>query len=63
MTINTAITRITPETERADHLYRTGSSLIPKAEHTRSEYPALNPKGKIPLLMDGRIMTEVAAIL
>jgi glutathione S-transferase len=38
--------------------------LIPKGEHKRPDYLALNPEGKIPtFLIDGRVMTEVAAIL
>jgi glutathione S-transferase len=38
--------------------------LIPKGEHKRPEYLAINPEGKIPTFMiDGRVMTEVAAIL
>jgi len=51
-------------------LYETGAPfeakpvLIPKGEHKRPEYLALNPEGKIPtFLIDGRIMTEVAGIL
>ena len=35
-----------------------------KAEHRQSSYLALNPEGKVPtLLVDGRPLTEVAAIL
>lgn len=38
--------------------------LIPKGEHKRADYLALNPEGKIPtFVIDGRVMTEVAAIL
>jgi glutathione S-transferase len=38
--------------------------LIAKGEHKRPDYLALNPEGKLPtFLVDGRVMTEVAAIL
>jgi glutathione S-transferase len=38
--------------------------LIPKGEHKQPDYLALNPEGKLPtFVIDGRIMTEVAAIM
>jgi glutathione S-transferase len=49
---------------RSEPSLKAGGSRLQSRNSTRRKYLALNPEGKVPtLLIDGRVLTEVAAIL